>query len=157
MIRRLLNLLTAVSLMGCVLAAVLWGRSLLVHDVVQVFGRGHWVIVHSSAGVLSVFDNEQIASRRATWEVQPGQPVPGVGAVWRSLYAFDVHGGDPSSPGVTVTFPWWTVVALLALLPAGRLYWRRVERRRGIGRCPSCGYDLRATPERCPECGWAPA
>ena len=34
---------------------------------------------------------------------------------------------------------------------AGRLATARRRRRRN--QCPSCGYDLRATPGRCPECG----
>jgi len=34
--------------------------------------------------------------------------------------------------------------------------WERVERMRANHICLHCGYDMRATPERCSECGrWA--
>jgi hypothetical protein len=54
--------------------------------------------------------------------------------------------------------PYAALVALLALLPAARLpSLVRSMRRRSPGHCATCGYDLRATPDRCPECGRTPA
>ena len=53
-------------------------------------------------------------------------------------------------------------VILTAVLP---LFWgmhfltRALSARKSAihGRCLSCGYDLRATPDRCPECGTIPS
>ncbi len=61
----------------------------------------------------------------------------------------------------SVSTPGWPLVVIATTLPLFRvtaLLLRR-HRRRSLNRaglCASCGYDLRATPERCPECGNVP-
>lgn len=53
---------------------------------------------------------------------------------------------------VVVAFSYWAVVSALSgcsLL----ILWSLRRRKHSIGCCASCGYDLRASAEGCPECG----
>jgi hypothetical protein len=76
-----------------------------------------------------------------------------------SRYQSDEHANRWAEQDVRA--PHWSFFLVTALLPA---VWaalavsRGVRNRRSDARlCTSCGYDLRATPERCPECGNAAA
>lgn len=61
--------------------------------------------------------------------------------------------------GQRVWGPHWVVVVGFAALPTGVFVARyRAKRMLSTGtlRCTDCGYDLRATPVCCPECGKVP-
>jgi len=50
--------------------------------------------------------------------------------------------------------PHWLLLLASAPIPLWRVIrWRASRRQRLEGLCSTCGYDLRATPGRCPECG----
>jgi len=62
---------------------------------------------------------------------------------------------DPES--LLASTPDWLLIPLAAALPfvLSRLH-ARARSRASRGLCVKCGYDLRATPQRCPECGTVP-
>jgi hypothetical protein len=168
----------ALSLLLCLASGVLLVRSLWWADVViwsrpgSPSDRGHaeWS-VGANRGVLYV---ERVDGRDATFR-RSGWIVISPGLIRKRLPAFAP--GDPYGPfnfgyrdgtfgGTslsvqlrlrTLSAPLWAVALAFAILPAiwarRHVKRRRVARRAAEGRCAGCGYDLRATSARCPECG----
>ena len=79
----------------------------------------------------------------------------------RTFAGFGWYSGNlQGKRGYVLSVPYWGVALLTTLLPA--IAFRQFLSRRRQGSetrmlCLTCGYDLRATPDRCPECGTVPA
>ena len=178
--RRLFTLCSAVSLMLCVVVCVLWVRSYWVSEAVfQIVFISPWGlherlrIVISNRGVLGFEDTDnqwRVDARGMRMRRSPGfhyvtpaeyAPARGRGVFGRLGFASD-HTLTQDTVGRVgrrrYAVPYWALAAASGLAPA---VWcqRRGRRRRSArlaaGLCPACGYDLRASPERCPECGAA--
>ena len=89
-----------------------------------------WVFAGSLAELLATVPSHVIVSRR------PG-----------CLVGLSTAIGIIAGIGV-MFFSFGPAIAILFLRPR----WR-AENEAGIPYCPACGYDLRASRERCPECG----
>jgi hypothetical protein len=67
-----------------------------------------------------------------------------------------IIGGPGDAEGFV--FGWGTYVLMVGVYALVFQQFITRSRRRAAprGTCATCGYDLRATPERCPECGTVP-
>jgi hypothetical protein len=161
-LRRLLTLLSAASLVLCVATCVLWVRSYRKSDAVVLVGPSGHHGVQWVSGLLLLGSDDAGGTRRElrvdSWDAGGADARFGSGRLARLGFASE----RVASPGVSAwrcSTPLWSVAAVLSALAARAAIASAATRRRArrTGLCPACGYDLRASPERCPECGTAPA
>ena len=179
--RKLFNLTCALSLVLCLVTVALWVRSHSSRDGAWV-GRWNLYALNSGDGRVaatksSFFDSGPVDADPAGRIVEVPNSVPrpysrslvtGLGPrpsprtvvmvkrYWEHLgfSAYDVVSIGSETKAFIV--PHWALLVLAGALPGvwmlghrGQCCRRRAER----GLCIRCGYDLRATPDRCPECG----
>jgi hypothetical protein len=165
--RHLLTLNSVVSLLLCIVAAELWIRSHFIRDFLTLgfvvgechvtSSRSHFYLVISSSGdskCVCRLETEHVAWAEPGFEYPPGGVHGGGFAYERAQYIPLARNAKPIGY-LTLMMPHWFLVALFAIAPSIELR-RRIKasrRRSGFGICRKCGYDLRATPDRCPECG----
>jgi hypothetical protein len=167
--RWILNGLTVVSLLLAMAVAGSWVRSYWWRDDIGVESRdgrsrygailpkgklGLWISHADTPGFWARFP-DHLGYRSYAANDAPPYAHTFIGLSWERQQGKDTLNQLP------VIWKWTAVVipdayllALFAALPAVRLY-RHIRRRYRVlpGHCRKCGYDLRATPDRCPECG----
>ena len=160
--RRALDILAGVSLLACVAVCVFWVRG---RGGVESVTLTHDRWPHEGGAASSQFHllSDERLSLGFSW-----------GRVGRHSFAYRGNGSEfgpfrwetfdgitpPADDGfgyVRVGVSHWLLALLLFVPPV--LWVRRCRKANCVlkpGVCASCGYDLRATPDRCPECGKVP-
>jgi hypothetical protein len=169
--RNLSNITAVASLVICLATAGIWVRSCFVSDRIgrvhhtPGINEDHHVYLRADHGVLTL-----------SWG---GDPPENFSHIEWTYYGFDptprnrAYQGDAPAAMRVLGIGWentrtlmtgeshsefcmsmMTIMAV-AVLPAAAIALRSALRPRGADVCLACGYDLRATPERCPECGLA--
>ena len=161
------GLLTCLSLLVALALAALCVRSFWRNDslFVERGPRGYFVAsARGRVGVIQVSGNWHPRRHHwATYDLATDNAV--LTTIAKSKDTRDlvvILSGDGRLPGVFgqsrwFAIPYATPIAPCAVLPGVMLMraWRRRRRgRRGL--CRQCGYDLRASPARCQECGSVP-
>jgi hypothetical protein len=156
------------------------GGGVFVESFELVVVKGNWRDPHAASTAQSVADyasyqrSSSAGGERAwLWQAQPyrgrtdllrwawgpdlNRTWPRLTPITRTRTKFDNRDGSMVTErfiGRRLWFPFWLPVLLTASLPVARLsVFHRRSRRARLGLCRSCGYDLRASPDRCPECG----
>jgi hypothetical protein len=156
-----IRVLSSFALVLCVLASVLWIRGYLVSSerVSLAIRRGDVDLLTDHAQIVVLYAISHRHARpssplRFDYERLSDDAVPiGILKHWGGLGFYVIADDDGLGDIRGVAFPSW-FLPLLAAMPCILLF-RAIRRRafRQVGRCAVCGYDLRATPGRCPECG----
>ena len=169
MLHRLFTVASAISLLLCVAvaAALAWS---FVRPTVWPMGRpyspaavGTYTELAWGGGYVAVASIETFPPPRVGAGYVYGANTGGwnaMGLHWRDDHMTLLRPTDRTVVAVvnrSTSFTVWLGVPLLvsAVLPAWWLIQRKrnADREKRKGKCPVCGYDLRASKERCPECG----
>jgi hypothetical protein len=166
MCRWLLRTFSVVCLLLVIATIVLWVRSYWSDDrVMYVASPGYYVdfSADTEPGAMRAFLNMCLAPHT----VEPGWRFgarsyrgmsPSLLPKQYPLLSDDLvwHSYRLGSERITheLACPFWALVGVFGVASVPPLLpWVRCYRRRRHGLCETCGYDLRASPERCPECG----
>jgi hypothetical protein len=142
MLRRLFNVITALSLVACLAICGLWVRSFYRTDQQTSYSPRAYYQVMSSEGGMVLY-----RLRPNDGEVRWVRP----GVTWSFLGIETIEGRlARRRPWKMLLLPYWIPAGIAAVLPGVWLALR--ARREHAPRCPVCGTPLKSPGQECPVC-----